>query len=246
MSDYRKSNLWDWEKEAESIKSQVGYFKPEDFDRSTWPIPNAGTPWNRLECEHLGRLVGEGHSVATIARSMGRTVGGIEYRIEQIRGENESINPVNAVARKQEKFMNYNHLITILQKGYTTVNVSFSLSDDRKYAYKAAESMNLVPGAFVVVPARGEFKVATVCSVDPEPEIDIKAPYELKWVVARVDFSAYDEQNRREAEAFAMLKTGERKRAQAEAMETLLASVTNRAELMKLLGVPHSSKEDLE
>jgi len=88
-----------------------------------------------------------------------------------------------------------------------------------------------------VVPARNEFKLVTVAEVHKTPQIDVKQPLALKWVVQRVDFTAYNDQTDREAEAIEKLQNAERAEAQRKAIETLLGSVENRDEILKLIEV---------
>ena len=96
--------------------------------------------------------------------------------------------------------------------------------------------MGLEPGDVVVVDAKDRPAVAWVVKVHEAPEIDVKEPYEYKWVICHVDTAAWLEQKAKEAEAVKMLQIGERQRAQQEALDALMATVPNREELLKLLG----------
>lgn len=218
-----------------------GYFVPTDFDGSSWPVPNAGAPWRDSDIRELKDMVLMGHGVKSIAKSMGRSAGAIEAAMERLElripSKHYKLQTVKAFEPNAErKHVNFNHLITMLQKGYTTVHVEFR-AGEQKYTYKAPTTMNLVVGDKVVVEARKELKIATVAVVDEEPKIDIKAPYALGWVAQKIDLTAYNDQVRREDEAVALLQKGERAKAQKEAMEALLESVPDRKELFALLGL---------
>lgn len=135
--------------------------------------------------------------------------------------------------------MNFNHLITLLQKDYTTVEVQFlDEAASRTYTYKISNSMAAATGVdkLVVVPvySNSTFKVAKIVAVHQEPEIDVRAPYALKWVASLVDLTAFDDQVKREKEAIDLLKKAERRRAQEAALAELLSG-TSREELMQLL-----------
>ncbi len=140
-----------------------------------------------------------------------------------------------------EKYVNYNHLITLLQKGYTTVEVSFHEPKTGEvptvYTYKMPDKLkDLGCDRVVVENDRGVMVVAWIFLTHETPQIDVAAPYAYKWIVDVVREQDYIEQGEREKQAIKMMQDGERARAQAEALETLMASVPNREELMKLLG----------
>lgn len=149
-----------------------------------------------------------------------------------------AIKTIKRYSTKAERtIVNYNHLITLLQKGYTTVEVAFDKERQRRvYTYKASLTMGLQPADLAVVESPSGFEVVTVVRVHGEPQINVKAPYKFKWVVSKVDRTAYDEQMAREKKALALLQACEGKKAQTDALETLLVSVTNREELLRLLG----------
>ncbi len=206
----------------------------------SWPLTNAGKAWTRADDEQLKRVVAHGLQIESIAKGFARTTGAIEARMAAL-GIGEFNSSQLPAAPTKEKIVNMTHLITLLQKGYTTVQVTFVKNDQeyiKSYTYKVDEATakTLAPGDYVVVPvySESELKVAMVKKVDAEPEIDTAAPYALKWVVQKVDLERFDDQNRREAEAVELLKKGQRRRAQEEALATLLQG-TSREELMTLL-----------
>lgn len=122
------------------------------------------------------------------------------------------------------------HIVALLQSGYTTCNVCFPNSG-RQYTYRVPLSMGVKDNDLVVVPVHAddtsELKFGKVVVVHDEPNIDVTAPFALKWVVARVDLEQYNTQVARERDALNELKRQERARAKADAI----------AELTKILDV---------
>lgn len=109
--------------------------------------------------------------------------------------------------------MNQKHLLSLLQNGYTTVNVTFTGNDPslefprpplvrcKVYTYKARLEDKLEVGDHVVVdsPTTG-LSIAVVTDVHKSPQIDLDAPFTYKWIVQKVDRTRYDEMQTREAE----------------------------------------------
>jgi len=204
-----------------------------------------GAPWNgALDSLLCNDLCLERKSVEEVAREMHRLPTAIEARAVKLGfGTYDAKNRFHLVGEQpkkaKEKSVNFNHLITLLQRDYTTVDVVFTENSDGKhYTYKIHNSMltNVGVDTLVVVPVytNGNFKVAKVVYVHDEPEIDIRAPYALKWVASVVDLTAFNDQVRREEEAVALLKKKERHKAQEAALAELLEG-TSREELLQLL-----------
>lgn len=198
-------------------------------------------PFSQKELKgHIRRMLMNGEERVAISETLSVSELTIANIADELRLEG-SFNTLKQQATAEQRIIvNYNHLITLLQKGYTTIKVQFKESGAH-YTYKATEEMELAPGDLVVVPVKREgeeeeFKIVTVVEVHPEPEIDVKAPYALKWVVSKLDLKAYNEQVDKEEEAVKLLQRGERKKAAADALDTLLANVPDRQELLKLLG----------
>jgi hypothetical protein len=118
------------------------------------------------------------------------------------------------------------NLVALLQEGYTTITARFGTSA-KDYTYRAPLSMALAVGDKVVVDAPSGLSVVTVSAVHEAPEIDVNSPFNIKWVVSKVDMTTYNEQTRREAAAVVEMQTAQRKKASAEA----------RAELQERYGV---------
>jgi hypothetical protein len=202
----------------------------------TAEAPSRGSAWTSEQEVALERLWSRGYTLADLAAKFGRTTNGIIARLEKLGHtvEGNQVRTLTKQPKKEVKFMaNVQHLITLLQEGYTTVEVTFSGSSQR-YTYKAPLSMGLAIDDKVVVPARDEFKVTTVREVHDAPEIDVSKPFDLKWVVQKVDTAAYDDQAKREAEAVRMIQVAERRKAQEDALEAILGS-TDREALLKLI-----------
>lgn len=208
--------------------------------------PNHGKPWTAVQEGQLKKYAAQGLGISEIAKRMGRYPSAIELRLEKLGFDptaNADLTPGKHLIShteylKEQKYVNMNHILTMLQTNYTTVNVSYSPGvPTQHYTYKVSNELagKLEPGTPVVVDASGSLKVAYITEVHDEPLINIHAPYALKWVICKVDRSHYDEQVKRETEAAAFLEKSERQQAQQKAMAALLELVPNVDELRKLL-----------
>lgn len=111
---------------------------------------------------------------------------------------------------------NMNHLVSLLQEGYTTVGVVFGNVFDgqatsRVYTYKS--HVECIEGDLVIVPPSVNTKlpsIATVVRVDDEPDLNFESGIEYKWLIARVDTSAYDKIVENEKKMVKVLRDGER------------------------------------
>ena len=120
--------------------------------------------------------------------------------------------------------MKHRHLLALMQSGFTTIEVIFDGPTDfevqrvgdmrarrlgqKTYTYKARLSDGIKEGDHVVVdsPSRG-LTLVTVVAVHSTPKIDLDAPFTYKWIVQKVDRTAYDTTMEQEAEfAQAMLE----------------------------------------
>lgn len=112
--------------------------------------------------------------------------------------------------------INHNHILSLMQTGFTTINVTFdnNLTDAdwsnrasnrnrqvKGYTYKALVEDNIQPGDTVIVESPQEGLVlVTVMSVDATPKIDLSAAFPYKWIVQKVNRARYDELLRQEDE----------------------------------------------
>jgi hypothetical protein len=132
--------------------------------------------------------------------------------------------------------VNLNHVLTLLQLNYTTCAIEFK-PGGKKYTYKVSSDLaaRLKPGDQVVVPACVAEAVVTVREIHAEPDIDVSAPYNFKWVICRVEREAYDDQVKREADALALFNRNRRKVAQEKALKELFGEGTTLEEVRALL-----------
>lgn len=127
---------------------------------------------------------------------------------------------------------NYMQMITLLQVGYTTINVEFA-STGRAYTYKTRDKC--APGDTFVVESPIGLQCVTVVEVHPSPLIDPNAPFAYKWTVQKVDRTAYDEHVALENEAVKLLRQAERDKAKNAMLDQLRDSMpTDPAEKERL------------
>lgn len=166
--------------------------------------------------------------------------------------------------------MQQRHIVSLLQEGYTTINVRFHNEDEapqvnqplvapqqmqtaapwhddtttrmkpaqdylnrsappppvyrapRLYTYKAMLTDNIKPGDAVVVEVARGLVLVTVESVDDVPRIDVDATFDYKWVVCKVDQSAYQQRLQAEENFRHSLQMIERKKQQNRIKSELL------------------------
>lgn len=202
----------------------------QDFPR------NIGKPWDLEERSRLVDLYNKGTNPERIAHLLRRSVYTIEYQIDKIMycGQRRFLEDYHSCilpsdwANEQQKqttkettMSKPNHLISLLQNDFTTVEVLFPNSNS-SYTYKVPLSMvqeGLKPLDMVVVPARSGFSVATVYTIHDSPQIDLDAPFEYRWIVQKVDTTAYDTRILREREFTESMKAIEKEKRKAEALE---------------------------
>lgn len=119
------------------------------------------------------------------------------------------------------------NVIALLQSGYTTIDVVFSLKDktssDKLYTYKVLLSDSIEVGCTVVVPTRDYFQLSTVVAVHTTPKIDKEAAYPYRFIVQKVDFTSYNSLKSKEEEMQLILKTAELQAEADRAREVLRA-----------------------
>ena len=96
------------------------------------------------------------------------------------------------------------------------------------FLYKASHEMaaTLQRGDSVVVAgANNGFMVGKVWQVHQTAQIDYDAPYAYRWLVQKIDTTAFDDHMQKEKQFVAMLQESEKARQRAQARESLLASV---------------------
>lgn len=156
---------------------------------------------------------------------------------------------------------NLNHLVSLLQEGYTTVAVSFTsqpipeLSTKRRgesqpapwtqepvqpqgmlYTYKSQFS-DLKVGDLVIVPPTNEGKfpsVAIVAEVHAEPQLNFENGIEYKWLVGKVDTQGYADIMEKERKMMSVLRDSERARQRKELLDAYQLSLPDDPESRKL------------
>lgn len=136
--------------------------------------------------------------------------------------------------------MKQKHLFALLDRTFTTIRVAFQkdaleserlagsvkvrFNDDmldepkvRGYIYKAPLSDGIQAGDHVVVSTHKGFAVAKVLEVHNLPQIDVDADFDYKWIVQKVDTTAFDARVNRETDFGQMMLEVERTR-QREAL----------------------------
>lgn len=102
------------------------------------------------------------------------------------------------------------HHADLLQSDYTTVEVVFDdffepdnlddtpSQDGRAYTYKANILLNLQVGDRVVVHAQNRLAIARITQVHQAPKIQANTHYRYKWVVDKVDLTAFAKRHEEE------------------------------------------------
>lgn len=122
--------------------------------------------------------------------------------------------------------MRQNHIVSMLQSGYTTVNVTYQLQAEfiegvtKSYTFKTF--LALIEGDIVVVPNDQKgFSLVKVIEVHKEPQIDLDATYDYKWIIDRVDFTTYDMVLTKEKESTEQLRKAQQYNKRKEVLEGL-------------------------
>lgn len=166
---------------------------------------------------------------------------------------------------------NLNHLVSLLQEGYTTIGVIFAAAQQQDlaqypepapwqagvpqmpraqvYTYKC--HFECVPGDLVILPPSSEGKlpsIGTVVRVDEEPELNFEAGIEYKWAVGRVDMKAYTDILAREKDLIKMLRDSEKRVQRQKLLESYQLSLPDDAESRKIFDqarqIGPTSKDD--
>lgn len=126
--------------------------------------------------------------------------------------------------------MNQNHLLALLQTGYTTLNVEFPpdtaaslnsrIGARRLYTYKVLTEDGVKVGDTVVVDTpRDGLKLGLVVEVHKSPQINVSATFNYKWIVQKVDTSRYDVAVQKEDEFLETMQEVERAHQRALLLE---------------------------
>ena len=128
------------------------------------------------------------------------------------------------------------NIAAILRQDARTIGVQFTdnLGSISK-AYTYVSSVPVEVGDTVVVPSGSEdnFKLATVCRVDDDLEIEPNSSTRFKWIVGKVDFNAYSKNMERNKEIERQLSTAYRANARQAYVQQFLAGASQ--EVMALI-----------
>ncbi len=104
--------------------------------------------------------------------------------------------------------------------------------------YSYVTDLELELGNMVVVEAAGQFKVALVVEVDDSVKVEPGHEYQLRWVVCRIDTTAYEQNMKRNKEIEELVQQAYQKNLRRSFAQQILAGVddTARDNLQKLLG----------
>lgn len=153
---------------------------------------------------------------------------------------------------------NLNHLVSLLQEGYTTVAVVFQKVDDVdiapwgagqsqqpqmprnpgvQYTYKCPLDIGVVKGDLVILPPSSAGKlpsIGTVVEVHGEPELNFESGIEYKWLIGKVDFTMYQDTLVKEQQIMSILRETERKKQRAALLEHYQLALPDDAEGRKI------------
>lgn len=147
--------------------------------------------------------------------------------------------------------INHNHILSLLQSGFTTIQVTFDLNFDEKddpvlrarnrnnrvksYTYKVLEKDNVKVGDMVVVDSPSDgLCIVQVVGVDAKPRIELDAPFSYKWIVQKVDRSVYDDLLRQEERFREALVEVERVKQREAVMKSFQEVLPEGSEARKL------------
>lgn len=155
---------------------------------------------------------------------------------------------------------NMNHLVSLLQEGYTTVKVEFgsigqippidyvldepwngaqahqqpARATQQRYTYKCFFDCKV--GDVVVVPPTGKgLGLATVVAVDPEPDLNFEGDIEYKWLIAKVDFTQYINVQGKETALIRGLRDVERQKERQALLDHYQLALPQEGEARKLI-----------
>ena len=137
------------------------------------------------------------------------------------------------------KSANVRKAMLVLMQDYTSIRVIFTVNlpfdpvavgAQTGYTYLMPYAMDLRVGDAVVVPVTGNgFKIGQVIAVDAQPDLNLDAPFQYKWVVGKVDFQAYNERLMMEDRIGAKVQDLERENLRKNLVAGLMESMGSEA-----------------
>jgi len=131
--------------------------------------------------------------------------------------------------------MQTKHIVSLLQENYTTIEVQFRETQQKTYRYKALKECNIEVDDYVVVNVRDELKIVRVNEVHEYPKIDVDSSIDYKWIVQKIDTSAYDQQVENEEKFLLAMQDVERAKQKDEIKEHFVGLLGDNTEAVKLL-----------
>jgi hypothetical protein len=132
--------------------------------------------------------------------------------------------------------MNKHYITSLFDEGLKTIGVKFG-GIGKVYTYKTRDNFALGDHAVVDTPGNG-LQIVEVFRVDEEPELDPDSVIDYKWIVCKVDLSAYHEQNEKDQLFLKQIAALQRKRHREQAKNALF-------EIMPELASLENPKEDI-
>lgn len=141
------------------------------------------------------------------------------------------------------------NIAALMRQDCRTVQVRFDLAASefdplqtprhpRAKAYTYVTDFTLHAGDIVVVEAAGELKLAWVLGVDDDVKLEPNSETQFKWVKARVDFTAYERSQAKNAEIERVVSEAYRANLRRGFANQILSAVgdADRERITKLLG----------
>lgn len=130
--------------------------------------------------------------------------------------------------------MRQSHILSMLQTGYTTIKVVYnipkavvtdptcSLPKDVQKGYTFKTAIDVEVNDLVVVPHdKNGLAICQVVEVHKEPELDLDAPYDYKWVIDKIDLTTYQHLLKAEQKGLEGLRKLEVQKRKADILEGL-------------------------
>jgi hypothetical protein len=204
-----------------------------DSNFQDWEInpTNSGKTWTDEDHWTLVKMCKAGRPLNEIASKLKRTVYAIQCKIESLPPNSLRPDPnfkleepqLSPTSKKEEPKMSAktNHIISLLQSGYTTIGCCFPQIDgtiregSRKYTYKTTD-LNLKVDDLVLVKTGNDLKVVKVMEVHATPQIDIDSSIHYTWIIQKIDTTHYDSLLKKEDEFAESLQAIEKEKRKAQ------------------------------
>lgn len=143
--------------------------------------------------------------------------------------------------------MNSRTLASLMMDGLNTVKVTFT-EGGKVYTYKTFDDHEI--GDFVVVKVIDKLKIVCIVGIDAVPDLIVNSSINYKWIVQKVDMTAYENLVEMENKLSDNLKIIEQKSVKANAKlalaEMLKVSVDDVDEQLKLTMEGNNSEKSTD